>query len=107
MYINRLNLGHLFLFLLLLTINLKAQTPVRLQCEHLVNPLGIDVPDPRLSWQSDDPRMGSKQTAFQLVVGTDSASVSNGVGNIWNTKEVQSDSTLITYAGQKLQPFTR
>jgi alpha-L-rhamnosidase len=98
---------YLSIIILLLSLNLKAQTPVRLQCEHLLNPLGIDVPDPRFSWQTDDPGMGSKQTAYQLVVGTDSAAVSNGVGNLWNTKKIQSDSTLISYAGQKLQPFTR
>ena len=98
----------LILLLLFLTLNISAQNPVNHQCEHLVNPLGIDVADPRLSWQSDDPRMGGRQTAFQLVVGTDSAAVAHGSGgNMWNTSKVQSDSTLITYAGQKLQPFTR
>ena len=99
--------NYLLIFLLFLASNLKSQTPVRLLCEHLVNPLGIDVPDPRLSWQSDDPRMGSGQSAYQLIVGTDSASVSKGIGNMWNSKKVLSDSTLITYTGQKLQPFTR
>ncbi|MEI7423366.1 MAG: family 78 glycoside hydrolase catalytic domain [Prolixibacteraceae bacterium] len=97
-----------FLVLLLLfVLQLSAQNPVNHQCEHLVNPLGIDVADPRLSWQCEDPRMGSRQSAYQLVVGTDSASVAQGKGNMWNTRKIQSDSTLITYLGQKLQPFTR
>lgn len=95
------------LILLLISLSLFAQNPVNHQCEHLVNPLGIDVAYPRLSWQCDDPRMGGRQTAYQLVVGTDSAAVAHGVGNRWNTKKINEDSTLVTYKGQKLEPFTR
>ena len=60
-----------FLLLIILALKLGAQPiPVNLQCEHLTNPLGIDVPNPRLSWQLNDPRMGAKQTAYQIIVGT-------------------------------------
>ena len=38
-------------------------SPGGLQCEHLVNPIGIDVPKPRLSWLLSDTRQGAKQTA--------------------------------------------
>ena len=98
---------YFILLLLLLAFNLPAQTPVKLKCEHLVCPLGVDASNPRLSWQFDDPRMGSKQSAYQLVVGTDSAALTKGIGYLWNTNKIQSDSTLITYLGPKLQPFTR
>lgn len=94
-----------FLLFFFLTLSIRAQNPVNHLCEHLINPLGIDVSNPRLSWQSDDPRMGSKQTAYQLVVGTDSAAVAHGTGNMWNTGKIASNSNLITYEGQKLQPF--
>lgn len=97
-----------FLPLLLLTLKLGAQPgTVQLQCEHLVNPLGVDVTNPRLSWKLDDPRKGALQTAFQVIVGTDSSSVFHDAGNIWNSGKLQSDSILIVYKGPKLEPFTK
>jgi len=94
--------------LLFLSLQLGAQpVPVKLQCEHLVNPLGIDVPNPRLTWQLEDSRMGALQSAYQIVVGTDSTAVASGKGNRWDTKKILSDSILITYTGQHLEPFTK
>lgn len=94
--------------LLLLAFQLNAQqVPEKLQCEHLENPLGIDVPNPRLSWQLQDGRQGAAQTAYQVVVGTDSLAVSQGKGNLWQTGKTQSDSMLVTYLGQKLLPCTK
>ena len=101
----RLSLPLLFA---LFCFDLSAQlVPVRLQCEHLVNPMGIDVPNPRLSWQLQDSRMGAVQSAFQLFVGVDSIAVANGKGDIWETEKILSDSVLVTYNGKKLQPFTK
>ncbi len=94
--------------LLLLAFNLSAQqVPVKLQCEHLENPLGIDVTNPRLSWKLDDNRMGALQTAYRVVVGTDSSMVAQGKGNLWDTHKVLSDSTLIIYSGKKPDPYTK
>ena len=36
--------------------------PVNLHCDHLINPLGIDNANPRLSWMLDDARQGARQT---------------------------------------------
>ena len=33
--------------------------PVNLHCDHLINPLGIDNANPRLSWMLDDARQGA------------------------------------------------
>jgi alpha-L-rhamnosidase len=94
--------------LLLVAFNLSAQqNPFRLKCEHLDNPLGIDVPNPRLSWKLSDNRPGALQTAYRIIVGTDSSQVSQGKGNCWDTHKLQSDSILIAYSGQKLEPFTK
>ncbi len=81
--------------------------PVDLQCEHLLNPIGIDNPNPRLSWKMNDSREGALQTAYQLQVGTDSVEVASGKGNCWNTDRKQSQEMLVTYSGKALQPFTR
>ncbi len=81
--------------------------PVNLQCEHLINPIGIDASAPRLLWQMNDSREGALQTAYQLVVGIDSLEVSSGKGNVWDTGKVSGSEMLVTYAGKALQPFTK
>ena len=97
-----------FLLLTFLALELHAQpTSVRLQCEHLINPLGLDVSNPRLSWQINDPGMAAGQSAYQILVGKDSVAVANGIGAIWNSRKVISDSILTIYSGQKLEPFTK
>lgn len=84
-----------------------AAKPVGLQCEHLNNPLGIDALHPRLSWRMDDPRQGARQTAYQLIVGTDSAQVAKGAGTAWQTAEIKSHQMLVNYQGKPLHEFTK
>ena len=81
--------------------------PVRLQCDYLESPLGIDNPNPRLSWKLDDVRKSAKQTAYQMWVGTDSLQVVHERGNMWDSKKQSSDNTLQMYAGQELAPFSK
>lgn len=81
--------------------------PVNLQCEHLINPIGIDASAPRLQWQMYDSREGALQTAYQLFVGTDSLEVSSGRGNVWETGKISDSEMLVSYAGKSLQPFTK
>ncbi|MDR2679727.1 MAG: alpha-rhamnosidase, partial [Tannerella sp.] len=80
--------------------------PVQLRCEYLVRPLGLDVRNPRLSWQLQDDRYGAVQQAYRIIVGTDSADVSRGNGAVWD-KSATSGDMLVTYGGQPLEPFTR
>ncbi|MDO9613472.1 MAG: hypothetical protein Q7J86_02985, partial [Bacteroidota bacterium] len=65
------------LLLVLITIQTQAQKSqsINLQCEHMVNPIGIDEASPRLKWQMNDTRLGAMQTAYQVIVGTDSVQV--------------------------------
>jgi alpha-L-rhamnosidase len=81
--------------------------PENLRCEYLVNPLGIDTPAPRLSWQLNDLRHGALQTAYRVIVGIDSVETANGRGDVWDTRKVVSDNMLISYTGKELLPFTR
>lgn len=95
----------------LITFNFSvalAQRAVNLQCEYLTNPIGIDTDKPRLSWQMADDRPSAKQTSYQILVSTDSSSISNGKAETWNTKWVKrSDVSLIVYNGLPLKPFTK
>ncbi|MGM0376282.1 MAG: glycoside hydrolase family 78 protein [Bacteroidota bacterium] len=87
--------------------NTREIHPKNLKCEYLVNPIGLDTHSPRFTWQLEDERQGASQTAYRIVVGTDSAEVAGGNGNIWNTARVKSDRILAVYDGPDLQPFTR
>lgn len=78
-----------------------------LECEHLTNPLGIDASNPRFTWRLDDPSVGAKQTAYQIIVGTDSMQVLKGLGNMWQTSKMLSDAQLVSYKGKALQAFTK
>lgn len=80
---------------------------INLKCEHLVNPLGIDVAQPRLSWNIVDRRQGAIQKAYHILVGTDSLEIANGVGKTLNTGKVKGDAMLVNYSGGRLQPFTK
>jgi len=73
-----------------------------LKTEHLNAPLGIDTPEPRFSWRTD----AESQDTYHIYVGTDSSAVAQGKGDTWDVYR-ESDSTLITYKGQPLQPFTK
>ena len=100
----------LLLILSLFSLTLKGQSdgiPSDLKCDYLENPVGIDNPFPRLTWQIDDDSPGAIQSAFSILVGTDSLEVENGEGSMWHTKKIHSQQQLVSYAGAALQPFTK
>lgn len=81
--------------------------PVDLKTEHLENPIGIDNPRPRLSWRIDSQNEGTSQSAYDIVVGTDSLAVSRGEGNHWRSGKTVSNDRLVSYSGKELDPFTK
>ncbi|MBK7132291.1 MAG: family 78 glycoside hydrolase catalytic domain [Bacteroidales bacterium] len=78
-----------------------------LKCEYLINPLGIDSPNPRLTWQMTDDRHGTFQYAYQILVSSDSAELSRLNGSVWNSGKIKSAKNLVSYQGNPLKPFTR
>ena len=78
--------------------------PIQLRCEYNKNPLGIDQPNPRLSWWLDSTQRIARQTAYQIVAATSIFKLQAGTYDLWNSHKVTSDqSTLITYAGKPLK----
>ena len=76
--------------------------PEHLQCEHRVDPLGIDEPRPRLSWWVRDDRPGAVQSACQVVVATDPARLD--APDLWDSGTVQTpESACFVYAGPALR----
>ena len=81
---------------------------VDLRCEYLVNPLGIDLPQPRLSWRLQATTRGQKQTAYQILVATDEARLVEGRADLWDTHKVASDQSIhVVYGGKPLTSRTR
>lgn len=77
---------------------------VNLKVEYMEKPLGIDVENPRFSWQMEDPdnQRGCKQTAYQIIVINESGQIT------WNSGKIKSDISLnIEYAGENLSASTR
>ena len=111
-HLTHLTLPRPFLFLgLLLALALPALgslSPDRLRCEYLDNPLGIDTPQPRLSWVLESRQRAEKQTAYQILAASSEAQLKSDSGDLWDTGKVTSDQTLhIVYAGKALRSCQR
>ena len=78
-----------------------------LKSEHLVNPIGLDVKAPRLTWKINDPRRGAIQKSYDISVGTDSIKVAAGKGSYWNTGKINSSNQMVVYDGKQLKPFQK
>ena len=89
------------------TISAQSFSITNLKTEYLYNPIGIDDPHPRLTWQIVSDKSNFKQAVYQLIVGADSMNVLNGTGDFWETGKVNSDAQLISYTGKQLEPFTK
>jgi alpha-L-rhamnosidase len=80
----------------------------RLTCEYMVNPLGIEVVKPRLSWTILSSIRNQKQTAYEVVVSDNIKDIKRMKGNIWQTGKVSSsESVHVAYDGNPLKAFTR
>jgi len=74
-----------------------------LRCEYLVNPLGIDAAQPRLSWILDSKARGEVQTAYQVLVASTRAALNDNKGDRWDSGKVASDQSVqVVYAGSPL-----
>ncbi|MFT4154491.1 family 78 glycoside hydrolase catalytic domain [Parafilimonas sp.] len=85
------------LFQLLLIIGF-AQTKVdSLLTENRKNPVGLDVAQPRFSWQLINSGRDIKQTAYEI-------NVLDGKNKVWQSGRVMSDSSVhVAYKGRALQ----
>ena len=85
--------------------------PVDLKCEYRTNPLGVDVTQPRLSWQltvSDSTLRGQKQSAFQIIVASEEKLLQRNTGDYWDSGKIKSDQQFhIIYSGKRLQSAQR
>ncbi|MCU0962641.1 MAG: family 78 glycoside hydrolase catalytic domain, partial [Pirellulaceae bacterium] len=85
----------------------QTLTATSLRCEYLINPLGIDVEKPRLSWVLQSDVRGQQQTAYRVLVARSQAALAQGRGDLWDSGKVSStQSAQVAYAGQSLASRT-
>ena len=95
----------LCLFLLFpLAANAADVKIMNLRCESLVDPQGIDVLQPRLSWILDAPDRGQRQSSYQVVVASDASLFKGERVDLWDSGKVASGENVnIPYAGKPLR----
>ncbi len=94
---------------MLLAGNVLAETgalaPIDLRCERRANPLGVDVPQPLLSWKLEAAgnARGQVQTAYEIQVASSAEKLAKDDADLWASGKISSDATFeIAYAGKPL-----
>ena len=96
-----------FIVIMLLTSTAGA-APVRLRCEYLDNPLGIDKASPQLSWQSDNTERNWRQGAYEVLVASAIERLQSGNVDIWDSGKIESSESVgIIYHGPDLESRRR
>ena len=79
-----------------------------LKCEYRTNPLGLDTPQPRLSWVLNSKQRGEAQTAYQVLAASTPDALAKGNGDVWDSGRVASaESVHVVYAGRPLHSGQR
>ena len=87
----------------MLAVDAVALEANHLRCEYRTNPLGIDAPQPRLSWVLQSDARGQQQTAYQVVVASSEKLLKRNTGDLWDSGVVKdSDTIAIVYHGKPL-----
>ena len=82
--------------------------PVGLRTEQRVNPLGIDVMRPSLSWRSDSSARNWRQTAYEIEVASSAESLRGGKADVWDSGRTASgESVRLPYNGPVLESGRR
>ncbi|HWJ25655.1 MAG TPA: hypothetical protein VNS32_03875, partial [Flavisolibacter sp.] len=75
-----------------------------LRCEMLMDPLGIDIKAPSLSWEISGKERGIEQTAYQVIVASSINKLNKNEGDLWNSGKVESNESIqIGYSGVLLK----
>ncbi len=82
--------------------------PNGLICEYIRNPLGIDIKQPRFTWNFISSGRNKMQSAYEIIVSDNEKAILAGKGGMWETGKINSDQNVnIVYTGKELIPFTK
>ena len=81
----------------------RQQSINNLRVEMRTNPVGVDIQQPRFSWQIVSNMRNVNQTAYQIMVAKSPYKLKEGKDLVWNSGKVKSsNSILIPYGGEPL-----
>jgi alpha-L-rhamnosidase len=79
-----------------------------LKTEHLSEPLGVDIAQPRFRWLLESVERGQLQTAYQVLVASTPEKLQTDTADRWDSGKVVSDNSAeVLYAGQVLSSGER
>ena len=82
--------------------------PVRLRCEYLADPIGIDSARPRLSWIFESPVREEHPKAYQVLVSSAPELLRSDIGDLWDTGRTETEGFVtLEYAGEPLASCAR
>ncbi len=88
-------------------INCTSNHPLivtNLKCEYLENPLGMDKPQPRFSWEILSNERATVQSSYRIFISDNYEDVRRGHGKVWDSGKINSDlSANRKYTGHALQ----
>ena len=70
---------------------MQALRAIELKVQHLVQPLGLDAPQPELSWLlkcCNAGERGQRQTAYRVMVAASLVELQCNQGTLWDTDKV-------------------
>ncbi|WP_163325761.1 glycoside hydrolase family 78 protein [Draconibacterium mangrovi] len=104
-----LNSFLLIVFLSVFSSVLYAKTGVtKLVCEYHENPVGIDVEQPRLSWQLYSDQQNVVQTAYEIRTAGSVKDLSSKSKQLWNSGKIESDQSVnVVYGGPQPESMQR
>jgi alpha-L-rhamnosidase len=77
--------------------------PKHLRCEHLLSPVAVDAPQPRLSWIIEADGRGRSQSHYRILAASNFEMLRAHRGDLWDTGKAPSDDFVhIVYAGAPL-----
>lgn len=81
---------------------------VKLVCEYHANPIGIDVKNPRLSWQIVSGEKNIMQSAYEIRVAGLLKKLNKKNALLWTTGKITSEKSVnVEYGGQELKSMQR
>ena len=76
---------------------------IHLRTEYKINPIGIDVRHPRLSWEIESGQRHVLQTAYQIRSAADPENLRSGRDLLWDSRKTKSDRSIhVEYGGTDL-----
>lgn len=86
----------------------KTEVIYDLKCEYNINPLGVEVETPRLSWKMKSNQRGAAQSAYRISAATSEELLNKGNPDLWDSGKIESDQSIqIEYKGKPLKSGMR